>query len=52
MVNMIDLKSVPMGYRFKSDNEHTCLVKMVDTIVLNFFPMGYRFESDCEYPKV
>ncbi len=45
-------KFVPMGYRFKSDSEHTCLVKMVDTIVLKFVPMGYWFESDNEYPNV
>jgi hypothetical protein len=26
-----------MGYQFKSDSEHTCLVKMVDTTVSNVF---------------
>jgi hypothetical protein len=52
MVNTTDLKSVPMGYRFKSDSEHTCLVKMVDTTVSKSVPMGYRFEFDNEYPNV
>ncbi len=41
-----------MGYRFKSDSEHICLVKMVDTTVSKSVPMGYRFESDSEYPNV
>ncbi len=35
-----------MGYRFKSDSEQICLVKMVDTIVLKFVPMGYWFDSE------
>lgn len=38
-----------MGYRFKSDSEHTRLVKMVNTAVSKSVPMGYRFESDSEY---
>lgn len=52
MVNTTDLKSVPMGYRFKSDSEHTRLVKMVNTAVSKSVPMGYRFESDSEYLNV
>lgn len=52
MVNTTDLKSVPMGYRFKSDSEHTRLVKMVNTAVSKSVPMGYRFESDSEYFNV
>jgi hypothetical protein len=32
-----------MGYQFKSNSEHTCLVKMVDTRVSKLIPMGYRF---------
>lgn len=41
-----------MGYRFKSDSEHTRLVKMVNTAVSKSVPMGYRFESDSEYLNV
>ena len=41
-----------MGYRFKSDSEHTRLVKMVNTTVSKSVPMGYRFESDSEYLNV
>lgn len=41
-----------MGYRFKSDSEHTRLVKMVNTAVSKSVPMGYRFESDSEYFNV
>jgi hypothetical protein len=52
MVNTTDLKSIPMGYQFKFDSEHACLVKMVDMTISKFVLMGYRFESDIEYPNV
>ncbi len=52
MVNTTDLKSIPMGYQFKFDSEHTCFVKMVDTTVSKFVVMGYWFKSNIEYPNV
>ncbi len=46
MVNTRVSKFVPMGYQFKSDSEHTCLVKMVNTTVSKSVPMGYRTGSN------